>query len=145
MSYRDPVAPETLAVDIKDDAITVEYLDGRAVTYDEHPTPTTPPVRAQQRRFIQVLVADAETNEGILIYVNDLDTEAEILEDTGVGRAIVRSGETTELFPGVTATVDGQTIRIDVDPDSIDERVFVFEESALTQRAYELTTAPGGG
>lgn len=136
MSHRSDVSPSTLAVDVEDDAVAVEYLDGRRVTYPE-PTAVEDAVRCQPGKEVHVLVTDVSATEGVLVYVNDRTTSDEILEGSGVGRVFLESGESTELFPGVETRVDGHTVSVSTDGTHAG-RVFVFEEDELGERAFEV-------
>ncbi|QZA88581.1 hypothetical protein K0C01_12500 [Salinarchaeum sp. IM2453] len=138
MDYRDSVAPETLSVEVTDEQVTIEYLDGRVVSYDGQREPTAPPIRTQPRQLVQVLVTNSDNTQGVLTYVNELNTESEILEDSGVGRVFVEPDETTEVYPNVTATADGYAVVVDADLEAIDGRVFVFEEGQRYNQYYEL-------
>jgi hypothetical protein len=73
-----------------------------------------------------------------MTYVNERKTEDEILESSGVGRVFLESGEETELFDGVRASVDGLAVEVEVDFSVVDGRVFVFEEDELGEAMYEL-------
>jgi hypothetical protein len=137
MSARNDVAPGTVGVELTDDGVVVEYLDGREVFYHGPPEKTTDSIRCRPGKEVQVLVTAPTETEGVMIYVNDLNTHDEILEDTGVGRVILESGE-EELFPGVTVRADGYAVEVTADPDVAGGRVFVFEEDARGERAYEL-------
>jgi hypothetical protein len=138
MNHRSTVAPATLPVELREEGVFVEYLDGREVLYRGIPEKATGSVRTQPGTLVQVLVVDPSETEGILTYINDRDSHDEVLEDSGVGRVFVEPGEQEELFPGVTATADGYAIVVDVDPSLVDGRVFVFAEDELVERSYEL-------
>ena len=137
MSHRNDVAPATLGVDVGDGTVAVEYLDGRRVTYAEPAEPAGEEVRCAPGKDVHVLVTDADEAEGVLVYVNDHKTHDDILEGSGVGRVRLDAGESTELFPGVRATVDGHAVVVTAD-GSLTGRVFVFEEDEMGERAYEL-------
>lgn len=137
MSARNDVAPGTVGVELTDDGIVVEYLDGREVFYHGPPAKTEDSIRCRPGKDVQVLVTDPTETEGVLVYVNDLRTHDEILKDSGVGRVILESGE-EELFPGVTARVEGYAVEVTADPEVAGGRVFVFEEDARGERSYEL-------
>lgn len=138
MSSRETVSPATLQVERTDEEIVVWYLDGRRTVYSQAPKPVESPVRIPPELLIQVLHVDADLEEGILIYVNDRDTAAEILEDTGVGRINLQPGEAASLLPGIEVEMDGHHGVVDVDLSTTDGRVFVFAEGALGALAYEV-------
>lgn len=138
MSFRGDVAPSTLGVDLTPDGIAVEYLDGREVFYHGPPEAVEGSVRAPPGTLTQVLVTDPTETEGVLVYVNDLNTHDDILEDTGVGRVMLDNGEEEELFPGVTVSAAGHAVTVDADPETARGRVFVFAEDERTEHAYEI-------
>jgi hypothetical protein len=137
MSARNDVAPDTLGIELTEDGIAVEYSDGRTVFYHGVPQRTEGSVRTGPAKDTHVLVTDETETQGILTYVNDLNTHDEILQDTGVGRVML-DGESTELFPGVTVSDEQMRTKINVDFDHVDGRVFVFEESDLGERSFEI-------
>lgn len=139
MVHRDEVDPVPLDVGVVDGSLAVKYQDGRQVRYDQPLKRTDESVRVQSHRHIHVLVFDPSADQGILVYINDLNTEAEILSDTGVGRVFVSADDRRTIYPGVTATGDGRIVEIAAEFETLDEeRVFVFEESARVEQAYEL-------
>ena len=138
MTARGDVAPQPLDVELDDGGIYVSYLDNRRVFYNGVPELVEGTLRCQPGKDVQVLVTDASETEGVMTYVNERKTEDEILESSGVGRVYLETGESTELFEGVTATVDGLAVEIDAEMDRIDGRVFVFEEDELGEAMYEL-------
>ncbi len=138
MSAPTDLAPDTLAVELTDGGVAVEYLDGREVFYNGVPATATGPVRTQPGKEVHLLVTDAAGRQGVLVYVNDRKTEAEILEETGVGRVLLEPGEKAEPFPGVTVSMDGHAVVVDADVAAVDGRVFVFEEDMLGERSVEL-------
>jgi hypothetical protein len=73
-----------------------------------------------------------------MVYVNDRKTHDEILEATGVGRIVLGTDESAEVFPGVTARMDGHAVVVEADLTVAGGRVFVFEEDDLGERAFEL-------
>jgi hypothetical protein len=74
-----------------------------------------------------------------MMYVNDLTTEDEILEDTGVGRVVLSDGEEEELFPGVTArSLPGERLVVEADPELARGRVFAFVEDQWAEKSYEF-------
>jgi len=137
MSHRNDVAPGTLAVEIGDGTVAVEYLDGRRVTYAEPARAVGGDVRCQPGKDVHVLVTDEAGTSGVLVYVNDRKTHDDILADSGVGRVLLSAGESTELFPGVRARVDGHAVVVESE-GAVPGRVLVFEEDELGERAFEL-------
>jgi hypothetical protein len=85
-----------------------------------------------------VLVTDPTETQGVMVYVNDLNTHDDILESTGVGRVFVDNGDEESLFPGVVARATQYRVTVEADLDAVDGRVFVFEEDELGERSYEL-------
>lgn len=138
MSARNTVAPSTIGVELSEDGIAVEYLDGREVFYHGPPKKAARTVKTPPGKLVQILVTDPDGSEGVLMYVNDRNTHDDILETTGVGRVFVEPGEEEELFPGVTARADGHSIVVDADPEVARGRVFVFAEDELSEAAYEI-------
>jgi len=138
MSFRSDVPPDTLGVELTEDGVAVEYLDGREVFYHGPPERREGSVRVPPGTLAQVLVTDPTETEGVLVYVNDHDTHDDILEDTGVGRVLVSDGESEELFPGVTVHAEGYAVEVDADPEVARGRVFVFAEDEMQERAYEV-------
>jgi len=138
MSQRGDVSPATLSLAVDDDGVTVDYLDGRRARYRGPIEPVEASVRCAPGKEVHVLVADPSAERGVMVYVNDLTTEGDILESAGVGRVMLGSGESTELVPGVVATVDGHAVVVDADPAVAPGRVFVFEEDEFGERAVEL-------
>ncbi len=138
MSARNHVAPSTLGITLEEEGITVEYLDGREVFYHGPPKKADETVRTAPGKLVQVLVTDPTETEGVMMYVNDLDTHDSILETTGVGRVYVEPGEEKQLFPGVHATAEGHSVTVEADPAVARGRVFVFAEDEMGERAYEI-------
>jgi len=138
MSARNDVAPSTVGVELVEDGVVVEYLDGREAYYNGVPAKAEEEVRCRPGKDVQVLVTDPTETEGVLMYVNELKTNDEILEETGVGRVILDPGEEEELFPGVTVRADGHAVEVEADPEAAGGRVFVFEEDELGERSFEL-------
>jgi len=143
MSQRSDVAPSTIGVELDPDGVFVEYLDGSEVLYRGVPEAVEGPIRCQPGKEVHVLVTDPTGTEGVMTYVNDRKTHADILESTGVGRIVLDPGEETELFAGVRARADGHAVEIEADPDAADGRVFVFEEDELGERSYEVVAGAG--
>jgi hypothetical protein len=138
MHKRSDVPPDTLPVELTDDGIEVEYLDGRTVFYRGVPTAVEESVKTAPGKDTHVLVTDAGDNQGVLVYVNELNTENEILEDTGVGRVMLDGNEETTVFPGVTVRESAMRIEVEVAHGTVDGRVFVFEEDELGERSFEV-------
>jgi len=138
MHSRSDVAPDTLPIELTADGIEVEYKDGRSVFYRGVPTKVEGSVKTAPGKDVHVLVSDKSETQGVLVYVNELNTEDEILEDTGVGRVMLDKGEETTVFPGVTVRESQMRIDVEMDTDAVDGRVFVFEEDELGERSFEL-------
>lgn len=138
MSQHGDVAPSTIGVELDPDGVFVEYLDGSEVLYRGVPESTEGTVRCQPGKEVHVLVTDPGETEGVMVYVNDRKTHADILESTGIGRVVLEPGERTELFPGVSARADGHAIEVTATPGAAGGRVFVFEENELGERSYEI-------
>ena len=138
MSARNDVPPDTLGVELTEDGVAVEYLDGREVFYRGVPTATEDRVRAAPGKDVHVLVTDQTETQGIMLYINDLNTHDDILEETGVGRVMVEDGEEETLFQGVTASAKAHRIEIEADLSVVDGRVFVFAEDEMGERSYEI-------
>jgi hypothetical protein len=138
MSARNDIAPSTLGVELTEEGVYVEYTDGREVFYNGVPERIEGTLRTDPGKDVHVLVTDPTETEGVLVYVNDLKTNDEILESTGVGRVLLDPGEAEELFPGVTVRADGYAVEVEADPETARGRVFVFEEDELGEYAYEL-------
>lgn len=138
MSYRSTVSPATLPVELREEGVVVEYLDGREAFYRGVPETSEGSVRAQPGKLVQVLVTDPTDTEGVLTYVNDRDTHDEILEETGVGRVFVEPGDRADLFPGVQARGDGYAVVVEAEPEIAGGRVFVFVEDQFGEQSYEI-------
>lgn len=144
MSVRSDVSPSTLPVEVTEEAVVVEYLDGRRVAYRDEPEPKAGRVKCQPGKHVHILVTDPSTAEGVMVYVNDRKTHDEILEATGVGRIVLDVDESAEVFPGVTARMDGHAVVVDADLAVAGGRVFVFEEDDLGERAFEIVETDTG-
>ena len=138
MSNRSDIPPDTVSVDLTEDGIAVEYLDGRTAFYHGVPKTAEERVRTAPGKDTHVLITDATETSGILVYVNDLRTHDDILEQSGVGRVILDDGEADELFPGVTVSDEQMRVEVTVDFDVTDGRVFVFEEDEMGEVSYEI-------
>ena len=138
MPARGSISPSTLGIEIADDAVVVEYLDNRTVTYRGPITETDGSVRAAPGKHVHILVTDPTETEGVVLYVNDRDSHDDVLESSGVGRILLESGETDEPFPGVRLEMDGHAAVVEADVEVTRGRVFVFVEDQLGEEAYEL-------
>jgi hypothetical protein len=137
MSARNDVPPDTLGVELTEDGVAVEYNDGRTVFYHGVPKKAEGMVRTAPAKDAHVLVTDETGTQGILMYVNDLNTHDDILEDTGVGRVML-DDEEEELFPGVVVRDHQMRTEVEADLDVVDGRVFVFEEDEMGEQSYEI-------
>jgi hypothetical protein len=138
MSNRNDVPPDTLGVELQEDGVSVEYHDEREAFYRGVPSVVEGSVRTAPGKEVHVLVTNASETQGVLVYVNDLNTHDDILEESGVGRVMVDEGDEQSLFPGVYATVEGHRVTVSVDFDAVDGRVFVFEEDEMGERSVEI-------
>jgi len=138
MSEPRDVAPSTLPVELTEDGIAVEYLDGRQVFYHGVPTAVEESVTTAPGKEVHILVTDPDETQGVLLYVNDLNTGADILEETGVGRVMLSAGETATPFPGVEVTQRSMRVAVTADLETARGRVFVFEEDELGERRFEI-------
>lgn len=138
MSIREDVPPETVGVELTEEGVVVEYLDGREAFYHGVPTREAEAVTTAPGKQAHVLVTDESESQGVLVYVNDRVTHEDILESTGVGRVLLDPGETTTVFPGVRTTSESHRVRVEADFDSVDGRVFVFEEDEMGERSFEI-------
>lgn len=138
MTARNDVSPDTVGVELTEEGIFVEYTDGRRTFYNGVPERHSGSLRCQPGKDVQILVCDPTETEGVMVYVNDRKTHDEILESTGVGRVMLDSGETAEVFPGVTVEADGYAVEVGANPEVTRGRVFVFVEDEMGERSYEL-------
>lgn len=139
MSARNDVPPKTVGVELREEGVAVEYLDGRVTLYRGVPQRVSGTLEASPGKEVHVLVTDPTETEGVMLYINDLKTEDDILEDSGVGRVILRDGESEELFPGVTARqLPGERTEVEADPEIARGRVFVFLDDEWTEESYEF-------
>jgi len=138
MNAYEEVPPDTLPVDLVEGGVVVEYADGRDVFYRGPPERVESPHQTAPGKDVHVLVTDETETSGVLVYVDEKRTDAEILRDTGVGRVLLDTGEETTLFPGVAVTGGNLRATITVDHEAVDGRVFVFEEDQFSEFAYEL-------
>jgi hypothetical protein len=143
MSGRNDVPPKTVGVELREEGVAVEYLDGRVTLYRGVPERVSGTLTASPGKEVHVLVTDPTETEGVMLYVNDLKTEDEILESSGVGRVILREGESESLFPGVTVErLGGQRTAVEADPEVARGRVFVFMDDEWTEDSYEFVAEP---
>ncbi|MFC7250322.1 DUF5796 family protein [Halomicroarcula sp. GCM10025324] len=138
MSNRSDIAPSSLSVELTEDGVAVEYLDGRTAFYHGIPSKVEERVRTAPGKDTHVLITDETETTGILVYVNDLRTHDDIIEESGVGRVILQNGDEDELFPGVTVRDHQMRVEVEVDFDVADGRVFVFEEDDMGERSFEI-------
>lgn len=141
MNTYEEVPPDTLAVELVDEGVVVEYTDGREVFYRGPPERVESPYETAPGKDVHVLVTDDTETSGVLVYVDEKRTDADILRDTGVGRVLLDPGEETTLFPGVV--VEGGNLRatLRVDRETVEGRVFVFEEDQFSERAVEVVAS----
>jgi len=142
MSNRSDIAPDTLSVELSEEGVAVEYLDDRTAFYHGVPAKAEESVTTAPGKDTHVLITDPTETAGVLVYVNDLRTHDDIIEESGVGRVILDDGKADELFPGVTVRDEQMRVEVTVDFDVTDGRVFVFEEDEMGERSYEIV--PGG-
>ena len=139
MSVHGDVAPATIGVELLEEGVEVEYLDGRRTLYRGVPEPVADSLTTPPGKEVHVLVTDPAETEGVMIYVNDRKTHDEILDSTGVGRILLEKGEEEELFPGVhVRQLPGHREEIEADPEQAQGRVFVFVEDEWSEASYEL-------
>jgi len=141
MEAYEEVPPDTLAVELVNDGVVVEYNDGREVFYRGIPEPVQSPHETAPGKDIHVLVTDETERSGVLTYVDEKRTDADILRDAGVGRVLLDADEATTLFPGVVVSGGNLRATVSVDHEVLDGRVFVFEEDQFAEYAYEIVPA----
>lgn len=132
------IPPQTLAVDLQEGGIAVEYRDGREVFYRGVPEQVDSPHETAPGKDVHVLVTDESDTSGVLVYVDERKTADEILETSGVGRVQLQPGDESTLFPGVVVEGGNLRARITVDQSLHDGRVFVFEEDQFQEFSYEI-------
>lgn len=135
---RSNVSPSPLPLEDRDDGVALRYLDGRVVEYRGPIQDREPPVHAALTYAVHVLVTDPDQEEGIMVYVNDYDTSDAVLKSTGVGRILLEDGGRESIYPGVETEREGERVAVEVDPEAVDGRVYVFVENQLEERAYRL-------
>ncbi|PSP73029.1 hypothetical protein BRC86_10665 [Halobacteriales archaeon QS_3_64_16] len=138
MSTRSDVSPDTLGIELREEGIVVTYADDREAFYHGVPTAVEGTLRTAPGKQVQVLVTDPTETEGVMIYINDLNTHHEILESTGVGRVVLDPNEKTSIFPGVIVRDTNPRVEIEADPETARGRVFVFAEDEISEQSYEL-------
>ena len=139
MTVHSDVAPRTLGVELRPEGVVVTYADGRSTIYRGAPTKVSGSLTTNPGKETHLLVTDPTETEGVMLYVNDLKTHDEILEDTGVGRILLDDGDTEEVFPGVTVRRSGDhRTTIEADPETARGRVFVFVEDDWGEESYEF-------
>lgn len=144
MSARSDIAPSTLGVQLLEEGVEVEYLDGRTILYRGVPEQISGTLRTPPGKNVHLLVTDPTETEGVMMYINDRDTHDDILESTGVGRVLLDQEESEELFPGVAVRRAGvERFEIDADPEAARGRVFVFAEDEWGETSYELINETG--
>ena len=142
---RSDVPPTSIGVDLREEGVVVEYLDGRTTLYRGVPEPVEGSLTAGPGKETHVLVTDPTGTEGVMTYVNDYKTDEASLEDSGVGRVMVADGETDEVFPGVVVGRTGQRNEVVADPAVAGGRVFVFVEDGWSEGSFEIVEGPEAG
>lgn len=142
---RSDVPPTSIGVDLREEGVVVEYLDGRTTLYRGVPESVEGSITAGPGKETHVLVTDPTETEGVMTYVNDYKTDEAILEDSGVGRITVADGETDEVFPGVVVGRNGQRNEVVADPEIAGGRVFVFIEDGWSEGSFEIVAGPEEG
>ncbi len=104
MAVHNDVPPRTLGVELREEGVVVTYADGRTTIYRGVPQKVSGSLKTAPGKETHILVTDPTETEGVLLYVNDLKTADEILEDTGVGRILLSEGDREDVFPGVTVS-----------------------------------------
>jgi len=139
MAVHNDVPPRTLGVDLRPEGIVVTYADGRTTIYRGVPEKVSDSLKTAPGKQTHILVTDPTETEGVLLYVNDLKTADDILEDTGVGRILLGEDEREEVFPGVAVhRTDGLRTVVEADPEEARGRVFVFVEDDWGEASYEF-------
>jgi hypothetical protein len=139
MAVHNDVPPRTLGVELREEGVVVTYADGRTTIYRGVPKKVSGSLTAAPGKETHVLVTDPTETEGVLLYVNDLKTADEILEDTGVGRILLSENDREDVFPGVTVSrSDGLRTTVEADPEEARGRVFVFVEDDWGEASYEF-------
>ena len=142
---RSDVPPTSIGIDLREEGVVVEYLDGRTTLYRGVPESVEGSLTAGPGKETHVLVTDPTETEGVMTYVNDYKTDEAILEDSGVGRVTVEDGETDEVVPGVVVGRNGQRNEVIADPEIAGGRVFVFVEDGWSEGSFEIVEGPEEG
>ena len=139
MPIHNDVPPRTLGIELREEGVVVTYADGRTTIYRGVPKKVSGSLKTAPGKETHVLVTDPTETEGVMLYVNDLKTADEILEDTGVGRILLSENEREDVFPGVTVSrTDGLRTTVEADPEEARGRVFVFVEDDWGEASYEF-------
>ncbi len=138
MSQREEVSPQLLPIRLDEAGVEVEYADGRTVFYHGVPEAVEGSVSCSPGKEVHVLVTAPDDREGVLVYVNDRTTDADILRSTGVGRVLLERGERTDVFPGVSVRAAEYRVTVEADPAAARGRVFVFAEDEMSEQSYEI-------
>jgi len=139
MAVHNDVPPRTLGVELREEGVVVTYADGRTTIYRGVPKKVSGSLKTAPGKETHVLVTDPTETEGVLLYVNDLKTADEILEDTGVGRILLSENDREDVFPGVTVSrTGGHRTTVEADPKEARGRVFVFVEDDWGEASYEF-------
>ena len=139
MAIHNDVPPRTLGIELREEGVVVTYADGRTTIYRGVPQKVSGSLKTAPGKETHILVTDPTETEGVLLYVNDLKTADEILEDTGVGRILLSEDDREDVFPGVTVSrTDGLRTTVEADPEEARGRVFVFVEDDWGEASYEF-------
>ena len=139
MPIHNDVPPRTLGIELREEGVVVTYADGRTTIYRGVPKKVSGSLKTAPGKETHVLVTDPTETEGVMLYVNDLKTADEILEDTGVGRILLSEDDREDVFPGVTVSrTDGLRTTVEADPEEARGRVFVFVEDDWGEASYEF-------
>lgn len=141
MALHNDVPPRTLGVELRPEGVVITYADGRTTIYRGVPQKVSGSLKTAPGKETHILVTDPTETEGVLLYVNDLKTADEILEDTGVGRILLSDGDHEDVFPGVTVRrSDGLRTIVEADPEEARGRIFVFVEDDWGEASYEFVS-----
>ncbi|GAB6878288.1 DUF5796 family protein [Halorubrum gandharaense] len=142
---RSDVPPTSIGIDLVEEGVVVEYLDGRTTLYRDPPEAVEGELTTGPGKETHVLVTDPTETEGVMTYINDVKTDDEILRDSGVGRVVLADGEREEVFPGVVVERRGNRNAIVADPEVAGGRVFVFVEDNWNEHGFEIVAPPEDG